>query len=174
MDDVERPLEGSRLARAGIAVVVFGFTVFLIGIFPNLINLDLTPGMGIVQITTFLFAIGVMTLGGYIYAYATRHRATKRRLREDIGLRLMATGYVLCAVSGLADVLGIGSHNIQQSAPFFGLWQSVGLLVGLLVIGFGVLLYAQRYSPPLEAEQDDPAAKSGDGPSNHIKLDLSG
>ncbi|HJL69260.1 MAG: hypothetical protein QGG60_01675 [Anaerolineales bacterium] len=142
----------SQLARAGVAGVVFGFTMFLIGMFPVIVNLDLNPGVGILQLIVILFGIGVMTLGGYIYAYATRHRAMPHRLREKIGLRLLATGYVICAVSGLADVLGIGSHNIPSRLPYFGLWQSIGLISGLLLIAIGVLLYAQRYSP---APQDE-------------------
>lgn len=139
--------ELSRLAKLGVSFVVFGFTVFLIGIVPAIVNLEITPGIGIFQLATILFGIGIMTTGGYMYAYATRHRAMPRRLREDIGLRLMATGYVICAISGLSDVLGIGSHNLPTSGPYLGLWQSVGLVFGLLVIAFGVLLYAQRYSP---------------------------
>ncbi len=139
--------ELSRLARAGVAGIVFGFTSFLIGMFPVIVNLDLSPGVGILQLITILFGIGVMALGGYTYAYATRHRAMPHRLREKIGLRLMGTGYTVCAVSGLADVLGIGSHNIPRGLPYFGLWQSTGLVCGLLLIGIGVLLYAQRYSP---------------------------
>ena len=139
--------EISQLTRAGVAGVVFGFTIFLIGMFPVIVNLDLNPGVGILQLITILLGIGVMALGGYIYAYATRHRSTPHRLREKIGLRLMGTGYVICAVSGLADVLGIGSHNIPHALPYFGLWQSSGLVSGLLLIVIGVLLYAQRYSP---------------------------
>ena len=137
----------SQLARASVATIVFGFTVFLIGMFPVIINLDLNPGVGILQLVVILLGIGMMTIGGYAYAYETRHKTMVRRLREDIGLRLMATGYVVCAVSGLADVLGIGSHNIPSGLPFFGLWQSIGLILGLIFIAIGVLLYAQRYSP---------------------------
>jgi hypothetical protein len=139
--------ELSRLAKLGVACVVFGFTAFLIGIVPAMVNLDLTSGIGVFQLATILFGIGLMTIGGYMYAYATRHRSMPHRLREDIGLRLMATGYVICAVSGLSDVLGIGTHNLPNNMPYLGLWQSVGLVFGLLVIAFGVLLYAQRYSP---------------------------
>ena len=140
----------SQLARAGVAGVVFGFTIFVIGMFPVIINLDLNAGVGILQLITILFGIGIMTIGGYTYAYATRHRAMPLRLREKIGLRLMGTGYIVCAVSGLADVLGIGSHNIPSGLPYFGLWQSIGLVSGLLLIAIGVLLYAQRYSPAPE------------------------
>ncbi|MBI3242791.1 MAG: hypothetical protein HYZ49_10910 [Chloroflexi bacterium] len=138
------PLEDTRLARAAIALIVAGFFVFVIGIFPEIVRLNLTPGFGIIQIFTFLLGLGWMTLGGYVYAYATRRRARERRLRHDIGIRLIATGYVLCCVAALADILGIGSHNIPESLPFFGLWQSGGVLLGVLVIIFGLFLYVMK------------------------------
>ncbi|HJN42400.1 MAG TPA: hypothetical protein QF589_09850, partial [Anaerolineales bacterium] len=50
----------SQLARAGVAGVVFGFTMFLIGMFPVIVNLDLNPGVGILQLIVILFGIGVM------------------------------------------------------------------------------------------------------------------
>src|SRR5690606_37793015 len=107
----ERPnLATSRLARFGVGTVVFGFFLFAIGVFPELIRLSITPGIGLLQILVLLLGVTVMTLGAYIYAYATRHRAQPRRLREDIGLRLMATGLVIAYGAGFADVLGIGSH----------------------------------------------------------------
>ncbi|MBM4425585.1 MAG: hypothetical protein FJ030_19775 [Chloroflexi bacterium] len=136
------PLEESRLARFGIALIVAGFFTFLIGIFPDIIRLNITPGLGVIQIITFLFGIGLMTLGGYIYAYATRQRARERRLRHEVGMRLLATGYVLCVVSAIADIIGIGSHNFPEAAPVFGLWQSGGVLLGVLIIIFGLFLYA--------------------------------
>lgn len=141
---VDSPPEESRLARAAVALIVAGFFVFVIGVFPELVRLNFTEGFGLVQIVTFLFGIGMMTLGGYLYAYATRHRARAHRLRHDIGLRLISTGYVLCCVSAMADLLGIGSHNIPEQQPFFGIWQSVGVLAGVLVIVFGLFLYAMR------------------------------
>ena len=137
-------LENGRLPRAAIALIVAGFFVFVIGIFPDIVRLNLTPGFGIIQIFAFLFGIGLMTLGGYVYAYATRLRARERRLRHDIGVRLIASGYVLCCVSALADILGIGSHNIPESLPVFGLWQSTGVLMGVLVIVFGLFLYVMK------------------------------
>lgn len=136
--------ELGRLARAGVALIVSGFFVFVVGIFPDLVRLDLTAGFGALQILTFLFGIGLMTLGGYIYTYATRQRERQRRLRHEVGLRLIATGYVLCIVSAIADLIGIGSHIDAQSGPFFGLWQSGGVLLGMLVIIFGLFLYAMN------------------------------
>jgi hypothetical protein len=136
-------LSTSRLARFGVATVVFGFFVFVIGVYPDLIRLDLTPGIGLLQIGTFLFGITVMTLGAYIYAYATRHRALSRSLREDIGLRLMATGLVIAYTTGFADVLGIGS-NYGAERPLLGPVQAAGVALGVLVIVVGIFLYARR------------------------------
>ena len=137
------PLDQSRLARAGVALIVTGFFVFVIGIFPALIRLDLTPGFGVTQILVFLVGIGLMALGGYVYMYATRQRVRQRRLRHEVGVRLVATGYVLCCVAAIADIIGIGSHNSPEYPdPFFGLWQSSGVLLGVLVIVLGLFLYA--------------------------------
>lgn len=138
------PIELSRLARFGVALIVAGFFIFVIGIFPDIIRLNITSGFGVLQIITFLFGIGLMTLGGYVYTYATRHRDRERRLRHEVGVRLVATGYVLCIVSAIADVIGIGSHNIPEGAPYFGLWQSGGVLLGVFVIVFGLFLYAMK------------------------------
>ena len=133
----------SALARFAVGLVVTGFFVFLIGVFPSLVALDLTEGFGVLQIFVFLFGLGLMTLGAYTYMYATRHRALPRTLREDIGVRLMATGYVLCLTAGLAGVLGIGSHYGAET-PLFGLFQASGVALGLAVIVLGLFLYAPR------------------------------
>jgi|SRR5579859_782577 len=82
---------GSR-ARLAVTVIVFGFFVFLIGLFPGLVRLDLTPGIGLLQITVFLLGISLMTLGAYSYISATRHPAGPHRLGESIGVRLMGSG----------------------------------------------------------------------------------
>ncbi len=89
------------------------------------------------------FGLTGMTLGAYIYFYATRHRALPRKLREDIGVRLMATGLVIAATNGLADVIGIGS-NFGEQRPLFGPFQAWGVSAGVLIIVVGVALYSQR------------------------------
>jgi len=136
-------LSTSRLARVGVATVVFGFTLVVIGVFPDLVRLDLTPDIGLLQIGAFLFGTTIMTTGAYIYAYATRHRAMPRRLREDVGLRLMATGQVMAYATGFADVLGIGSH-FGAERPLLGLLQAAGIALGIFVTVAGIFLYARR------------------------------
>jgi hypothetical protein len=140
----QRP-ERSLLARAGVTFVVFGFFVFLIGLIPSLINLDITPGVGILQVFVALVGLTFMTLGAYVYTYATRHRALPSRLREGIGVRLMLTGLVLAYASGLADVLGIGSHpSTPATRPHVGEWQAGGIALGALIIVSGLWLYSRR------------------------------
>ena len=133
----------SRLARLGVAIIVAGFFVFILGLFPELINLGITPGIGLLQISLFLLGIAIMTLGAYTYAYATRHRARPRRLREDIGVRLMATGLVVAIATGFADVLGIGSH-FGAERPLLGPLQAIGIFLGVAIIGIGILMYSRR------------------------------
>ncbi len=136
-------LRQSVLARLGVASVGAGFVLFLVGLFPESLSLDFTLGLGLLQITLFLVGISAMTLGAYIYMYATRHRAMPRRLREDVGVRLMATGIVVAYTTGLADVIGIGTHFGQQQ-PFFGPVQAWGVALGLFLIIVGIGLYSQR------------------------------
>jgi hypothetical protein len=139
-----RPTVGpGNLARVGMGLIVLGFVIFIFGRFPGLLNLDFTPDIGIVQIAVFLFGITLMALGAYIYMYATRHRAEPRRLREDVGLRLMATGVVITYVTGFADVLGIGSH-FGQERPLFGALQAWGVALGVFVILAGILVYSRK------------------------------
>ncbi len=131
------------LARGGITLVAIGFLLFIVGLWPEFFNIDLTPDTGVLQIFVFLVGLTGMTLGAYIYFYATRHRALPRKLREDIGVRLMATGLVIAATNGLADVIGIGS-NFGEQRPLFGPFQAWGVSAGVLIIVVGVALYSQR------------------------------
>ncbi len=136
-------LTSSRLARFSAGFIVTGFVIFLVGVFPGLIQLDLTGGLGILQIATFLMGITLMTVGASMYMYATRHRALTPRLREDVGVRLMATGVVICYVTGFADILGIGTH-FGAERPLLGPLQAWGVAFGVLVIVAGIAVYSRR------------------------------
>jgi hypothetical protein len=129
----------SRLARLGAVVVGGGFAVFILGLFPGLVGLDFTPGIGLLQIGVFLAGLSLMTLGSYLYLSATRHRARPWRLRNDIGVRLMATGLVMAFASGFADVLGIGSN---YGHPVFGPLKAAGVGLSIFIIIVGTWLYA--------------------------------
>ncbi len=57
----------------------------------------------------------------------------------DIGLRLVATGFVIAVFAGMADVFGIGSH-LLPTVPYFGAWQARGVQFGEAIIAIGFIL----------------------------------
>ncbi|MEK7442549.1 MAG: hypothetical protein AABZ78_17245 [Chloroflexota bacterium] len=146
MNDIPPQQEASRLARVSISLMVIGFFIFLIGIYPDLVRLNANPQVfGILQILTFLFGMSLMTLGSYLFLYTTIHHAREHRLRHDVGLRLVGTGYVFCAASALADILGFGSHNITSSeTSYLGPVQVTGVLIGVTIILVGLFLYSMK------------------------------
>jgi uncharacterized membrane protein YiaA len=146
VNDIPPQQEASRLARVSISLMVFGFFIFLIGVYPDLVRLNANPQVfGILQILTFLFGMSLMTLGSYLFLYTTIHHAREHRLRHDVGLRLVGTGYVFCAASSLADILGFGSHNITSSeSSYLGPVQVVGVLIGATIILVGLFLYSMK------------------------------
>jgi hypothetical protein len=139
----QTPGAQGRLVAVTIALIAAGFFLFVIGLFPGLFGLDWTPGIGLLQITTLLLGLTVMTLGAYVYARLTRPKAEpERSLRADIGVRLMATGLVVAYGSGYADLLGIGSGG--HGGPLvFGPVKAAGVALGVLVIAVGLFLYTR-------------------------------
>lgn len=138
--------ETSRLARASVTLIVIGWFITLLGLFPQLVRLNTNPLVfGILQIITSLFGLGTIVLGAYLLLYSTIHHERQHRLRHDVGLRLVATGYVFCCASALADILGFGSHNIAtQDQAYFGVVQTTGIVVGIVIILVGMFLYRMK------------------------------
>jgi hypothetical protein len=134
-----------RRATAGIIITILGFFIFLLGASPELFGLDRSPVIGFVQITVFLVGLGIICVGGYISLNAMWNNNSKT-ISADIGLRLIATGYVVAVASGLADVFGFGSQPWPQ-IPSFGRWQSRGVLLGEIIIAVGFLLLLPPGSP---------------------------
>ncbi len=64
----------------------------------------------------------------------------ERSIIADIGLRLVATGYVLTIFTGMADVFGLGTQILPTEVPFFGPLQATGVEIGQAVIALGFLL----------------------------------
>jgi len=146
VNEIPPQQEASRLARVSISLIVIGFFTFLIGVYPDLVRLNANPQVfGILQILTFLFGMSLTTLGSYLFLYTTIHHAREHRLRHDVGLRLVGTGYVFCAASALADILGFGSHNITSSeTSYLGPVQVTGVLIGVTIILVGLFLYSMK------------------------------
>ncbi len=124
--------------RAGMVFSMLGFLVFLLGAKPAWFGVDRSPVVGFVQIAVFLVGLAGMCLGGYMGLMAL-WRNGHRTIAADIGQRLVATGYVIAAVSGMADIFGMGTQPPPR-IPLFGPWQAIGVQLGQAVIILGFLL----------------------------------
>jgi hypothetical protein len=123
--------------RIGLGLTIFGFIIFLLGARPSLFGLDRSPVIGFVQIGVFLVGLAIMCVGGYISMMALWNKETPSIL-ADIGLRLVATGFVIAVFAGMADVFGFGSHPLPE-VPYFGGWQARGVEIGQAIIAIGFL-----------------------------------
>src|SRR5215467_13116382 len=132
-----------KLSQVGIAVGALGGVIVLIGLFPSVTGLEAASGVGILQIVTILVGFATLILGVYIYVQSTYYEGVKHNLAQQIGVRLSMTGLVIAAASGLADVLGFGSHppGLDQR-PVMGIWQTVGILAGFMLASLGVIIFA--------------------------------
>lgn len=136
----------NRWSIAGMIITVVGFITFLIGTSPELFGLDRSPVIGFVQITVFLIGLAIICIGGYI-SLLSMWNGRPRTISADIGLRLIATGYVMAVASGMADVFGFGSQP-WPLIPSFGRWQSRGVLIGEAIIAIGFLLMLPPRASP--------------------------
>ncbi len=147
-----KPKNGTRRTRGGLGLVIFGFLLFLLGVEPNIIGADRSPVVGFVQIGVFLIGLAFICLGGYI-SLVSKWDYRERTIAEDIGLRLVSTGYVVAITSGMADVFGFGSQP-WPVIPYFGEMQAVGVVLGEFVIAIGFLLMI--ISPRKKNEPENP------------------
>jgi hypothetical protein len=138
----------SRLqVSIGIGFVVAGLILFIIGAKPEWFDLDRSPVIGFVQTTVFLLGLGIIAVGGFMGLNALWN-GREKSIPADIGMRLVATGYVVALFSGMADVFGLGSHPLP-GVPFFGPWQAAGVQIGevIMLIGLAMLAPYHRHGP---------------------------
>lgn len=124
--------------RIGLILTLFGFFIFIIGAKPAWLGWDNSPTVGFIQIAVFIVGLGIICLGGYIGLLALWKGST-RTIAADIGMRLVATGYVISVFAGMADVFGMGTQELVE-APFFGPLQARGVVLGQVVVAIGFLL----------------------------------
>lgn len=124
--------------RLGLLVTILGFVIYLLGVDPGIFGLDRSPVTGFLQIATFLIGLAFMCIGGYIGLNALWNGAQKT-IAADIGLRLVATGYVVAVATSMADIFGFGSQKLPN-IPYFGPWQAVGFMISEAVIALGFIL----------------------------------
>lgn len=153
---------GKFRIRLGMTLMLVGFVIFLIGAVPDLFGLDRSPVIGFVQIAVFLIGLAVICLGGYVCLNALWNKHP-RTILADIGLRLVSTGFVIAVISGMADVFGFGTQ-LSPEIPFYGPWQSMGVLVGEIIIMVGFIFqipFDIRRSPAETTESNQDKATPG-------------
>lgn len=152
-----------KLSQVGIAVGVLGGVIILIGLFPSLTGLEAAGGVGILQIVTILIGFATLILGVYIYVQSTYYEGIKHNLAQQIGIRLSMTGLVIAVASGLADVLGFGSHPPgPDQRPVMGIWQIIGILSGFMLASLGVIIFALMGD---SSDGGEPPEDNSSGPS---------
>jgi hypothetical protein len=126
----------TRGLRLKLAIAVFGWLIFVLGVNPGFFGMDRSPVVGFVQIAFFLIGLAIICVGGFL-TMNTLWAGREKTIVADIGYRIVATGYVIAAASGMADVFGFGSQPFP-STPYFGQWQALGVIMGevFIVIGF--------------------------------------
>jgi hypothetical protein len=144
-------------ARRWMTLVLIGLIVFMIGIQPDLIGMNRSPAVGFIQIGVWLTGLAMLLIGAYAAVRVVRN-GRPNSLWADIGLRLIATGYVIAATSSLADFIGLGAHHMPH--VWFGPLQTFGLLLGIVTCLGGILLYWPRSRGDKPAEsKDNPSAQ---------------
>jgi len=133
------PMRRSHI-RTGLALVLMGEIIFILGADPGLFGLDRSPVTGFIQIAVLLVGLALICLGGYI-ALNALWNGRQKSIVADVGLRLVATGYVVSVSAGMADVFGFGTH-VLPSIPYFGPMQAIGVMIGevVIIIGFVMLI----------------------------------
>jgi hypothetical protein len=142
-----------RWARRWMTIVLLGLFIFVIGVQPDLLGLNRSQTVGFVQIGVWLTGLAILLIAAYATVRVVRN-GKETSLRADIGVRLLATGYVVATVASVADFIGVGA----QQMPFitFGPVQVIGLVTGVLISLIGVILYwpRKRRSPKNREEQE--------------------
>jgi hypothetical protein len=124
--------------RFSLIAMAVGLFIFLVGAKPGWFGWDRSPVVGFIQISVFLIGLALICIGGYVGLIALWGRE-QRSITADIGMRLISTGYVISVFTGMADIFGLGSQPLP-GVPYFGPWQSGGVLIGQVMIAVGFLM----------------------------------
>lgn len=132
--------------RLGLILLVLGLVVFALGADPAIFGMDRSSVTGFIQITVFLIGLGLICIGGYVVVNVLWN-GEQKSIIADIGIRIVATGYVIAVSSALADIFGLGSHPFPN-IPSFGGVQVVGVILGQATIILGFILFSPSYRRP--------------------------
>ncbi|MBR6088534.1 MAG: hypothetical protein IKP86_01280 [Anaerolineaceae bacterium] len=124
--------------KAGLLGTFFGFLLVVLGAKPEFFGMDRSPVIGFAQTAAFLVGLGIIGYCGYftLMCFWPKGYTT---ITADFGIRLLATGWLIAVFSGMADVLGFGSHPVT-GLVFFGRLQSMGVEIGEMIMGIGLVM----------------------------------
>ena len=125
--------------RLYLIITFIGFFIFLMGIRPDIFQMDRSPVIGFIQITVSIIGLGLLCLGGYL-SMRNLWQGKPLSIAAEIGMRFISTGLVIAIFSALADFFGFGSHPYPESLPYLGEWQVLGIEIGEYSIAFGFFL----------------------------------
>lgn len=125
--------------RWNLMVTFIGFAIFVLGIRPDLFQMDRSPVIGFIQITVSVIGLGILCLGGFL-SMRSLWQGKPLSIAAEIGIRFISTGLVIAVFSALADFFGFGSHPYPESLPYLGEWQVLGIVIGEYTIAVGFIL----------------------------------
>ncbi|MDO9546313.1 MAG: hypothetical protein Q7J07_06140 [Pelolinea sp.] len=135
-----------RRIQLGLIIAVGGFLIFMVGARPELFLLDRSPVVGFIQITVMLIGLAFICIGGYL-SLVGLWKYNRLSIAAELGVRLISTGYVIAVFTGLADILGLGSHPSPEFIPYFGRWQARGVQIAEGFIAIGMLMMLPYTKP---------------------------
>ena len=131
-----------RFAQVGIALGALGGMICFMGLFPGVTGAAPTAGIGLVQVAMVLIGYTLLILGAITYLKFTFFLEVPANLVQQIGTRLALTGILFATLSGMADILGFGTHIRDDTGDlYFGQLQMIGILASFVLSSVGVLIY---------------------------------
>lgn len=159
-----RKINNTFSRRTGLILTGLGMAVFIIGAKPDWFGLNISESIGFAQIGVFSLGLVLLCIGATL-ALRSLWPPHWRSISADIGLRLAWSGLVLALISGMADILGLGTRPFYSSFTFFGHWQARGVMAGeiLMFIGFFMMIPLKTDFPPPPEDTAEEAGEKDSG-----------
>lgn len=145
-----------RRIQFGLITAVGGFLIVLVGLRPDIFQLDRSPVLGFVQIGVMLAGLAAICIGGYA-CMSGLWKGQTPSIAAELGMRIISTGYIIAVFAGLADIFGLGSHPYPEFIPYFGDWQARGVQIGEGLIAIGLLMMIPYSRHPFFHSRQTPA-----------------
>jgi len=144
-----------KYGQISITFGTLGVVITLIGLFPGIVGLEASQGIGVLQVLVILLGFSILFSAAYYFARQTFYPGQPNTLAQSIGIRLTLTGLLIAAAAGLADVLGFGTHieSANFERPLLGRLQALFFIGSILLASSGIIIFA--LFGPSDAENSD-------------------